>query len=227
MGKVLIVEMSENESSQIADILLKKSIMYDIVYPYKDQSIPSDYSVIIISGGIPSISEIKKFPFLNNVISKIKEIITKDISILGICLGHQIIAAALGGRIERGQIPEIGFTTIKHKNNYIFKNIKQNFLAYEFHFDDVVCLPKNIEILATDSRSIIQSFKALDKNLFGVQFHPEVKSSSAISNFKKNSEKLESVYINMDNIINTAKYEYDDKIPKKVIENFLELCNLC
>lgn len=146
---------------------------------------------------------------------------------MGICLGHQILATVLGGKVEKSTNPEIGFTIIKHKNSHIFKNVEQNFLAYEFHFDDVICLPKNIEILAMDSMFIVQLFKVLNRNLFGVQFHPKVKLLYAVSKFTENSDLIKPININSDNIINAAKTEYDDRIPQKIINNFLELCNLC
>ena len=109
----------------------------------------------------------------------------KQIPILGVCLGHQCIAAVFGGKIIHA--PELfhGKTSlIKHSNKSIFEKIKNPFIATRYHSLIVSNeeFPKELEIIAwikgpkkssKNDFDLIMGLKHKDYLLFGVQFHPE------------------------------------------------------
>ncbi len=104
----------------------------------------------------------------------IKEI--KDIPILGICLGHQAIGYAYGGKIV--QAPEIkhGKTSkIIHEDRYIFKNLKNPFIAMRYHslIIDRATLPDTLVITAQTDDGIVMGIRHKAYPVYGLQFHPE------------------------------------------------------
>ena len=124
---------------------------------------------------------------------------SKKIPILGICLGHQSIAEAYGGKIIRTKKVMHGkISKISHDNSKIFKNIPKIFYATRYHslIVDKKTLPKNIIINAYSNDNIIMSVSIPQSKAYGVQFHPESYETEfglkLIKNFINICEKNES-----------------------------------
>ncbi len=99
-----------------------------------------------------------------------------EIPILGVCLGHQAIGAAFGGKIVRA--PELfhGKTSeILHDGKTIFRDLPQRFTATRYHslIVERKSLPKELEISAETSDGTIMGFRHKKLPVEGVQFHPE------------------------------------------------------
>jgi GMP synthase (glutamine-hydrolysing) len=109
--------------------------------------------------------------------------------ILGVCGGHQQIAATFGaavglmGRLEPGE----GYEGAKRERGYfpvetvcdvnadsIFKRLPSRFTVWHSHFDEVKELPKGFQHTAFNETCAIQAMQHMDRPLFGVQFHPEL-----------------------------------------------------
>ena len=100
--------------------------------------------------------------------------------ILGVCLGHQTIGQAFGGKIVAAKKIMHGKTSrIIHDGNYLFSNIEQNFIATRYHslVIDPDSFPDSLIITArtdeSDNESEIMGVRHKEYKLFGVQFHPE------------------------------------------------------
>ena len=100
--------------------------------------------------------------------------------ILGVCLGHQTIGQAFGGKIVAAKKIMHGKTSrIIHDGNYLFSNIEQNFIATRYHslVIDPDSFPDSLIITArtdeSDNESEIMGVRHKDYKLFGVQFNPE------------------------------------------------------
>ncbi len=96
--------------------------------------------------------------------------------ILGICLGHQSIGQAFGGKIIKcDQIMHGKIDSMKHFNHRIFKNIKNNFLATRYHslIIDRNSLSKDFIITAETNNKIIMGIAHSQLHIYGFQFHPE------------------------------------------------------
>ena len=126
---------------------------------------------IIISPGPASPDEA-------GVTLEVIEYFKDKVPILGICLGHQSIAQAFGGKVVRAKNMMHGKTsTMKRtKDCEIFKDIPNEFIATRYHslIVDKELLPNEIEPTAysTDDDEIM-ALKIKDKDIYGVQFHPE------------------------------------------------------
>ncbi len=99
-----------------------------------------------------------------------------SIPMLGVCLGHQVIAAALGGRVVRANEPVHGRTsTIDHDGAGLFDGLETPLCVTRYHslVVDEASLPDDLEVTARTSDGIVMALQHRSARLFGVQFHPE------------------------------------------------------
>jgi len=102
--------------------------------------------------------------------------IEKQKPLLGVCLGHQAIGAALGGKVSRA--PELlhGKTSqVQHKNDGVFKDLKSPFRATRYHSlaIETPSVPEELLVTATTDTGVIMGVKHKSAPIEGVQFHPE------------------------------------------------------
>jgi para-aminobenzoate synthetase component 2 len=102
--------------------------------------------------------------------------IEKKKPLLGVCLGHQAIGAALGGKVSRA--PELlhGKTSqVQHKNEGVFKDLKSPFRATRYHSlaIETPSVPEELLVTATTESGVIMGVKHKSAPIEGVQFHPE------------------------------------------------------
>ncbi len=96
--------------------------------------------------------------------------------ILGVCLGHQAIAEAFGGRLVQAPVLVHGKTSkIHHRGEGIFSGLPNPFLATRYHswLVDVDALPPELEVTATTEDGLVMALRHRRHPTFGVQFHPE------------------------------------------------------
>jgi anthranilate synthase component 2 len=107
---------------------------------------------------------------------KIVKSLYKNIPILGVCLGHQIIGQVFGSKIVQAKKLMHGKTSIiLSKNRGILRNLPKNFEATRYHslIIDKKSLSKDLEITAETKDGLIMGVKHKKFNVHGVQFHPE------------------------------------------------------
>ncbi len=127
------------------------------------------YNKIVISPGPGNPNQ------AGNCLSIVKNLYNK-IPILGVCLGHQIIAQVFGSKIIQAKKLMHGKTSIiKSKKIGILKNLPKNFEATRYHslIIDKKSLSEDLEITSETSDGIIMGIKHKKYNIHGVQFHPE------------------------------------------------------
>lgn len=114
------------------------------------------------------------------------------VPILGVCLGHQCIGEAFGGRVVRAKHIMHGKTSlIYHNKKGIFKGIKNPFEATRYHslLIENKSLPKVLEVTAKTKEGEIMGVKHKDFSVWGVQFHPEsiltFEGKKILNNFSK------------------------------------------
>lgn len=128
-----------------------------------------DADALVLSGGAPRIAwESPKLGLCTDYIKHFKG------PILGICVGHQLMAVYYGGKAGPSVIPEYGLAKVEIlEEDDLFKGIPREFLAWESHNDEVKAV-KDFTILALSENCKIQAIKHKTKPHYGIQFHPEV-----------------------------------------------------
>ena len=111
-----------------------------------------------------------------------------DIPILGICLGHQLIAKAYGGKVSTSDTESYAKVELEVlDDNNLFKELYPKMEVWSSHKDEVKIIPNEFEILAKSNLCDVESFKHKNKDVYGIQFHPEVhhtpKGSIIFENF--------------------------------------------
>jgi para-aminobenzoate synthetase component 2 len=109
-------------------------------------------------------------------IPTVKYALDTDYPVFGVCLGHQAIAEAMGGRVESA--PELmhGKTSrVNHQDSLILNGLPQGFLATRYHSLAVVpeSVPEQLLVTGQTESGIIMSLQHRTKPIYGVQFHPE------------------------------------------------------
>ena len=135
---------------------------------------------IIFSGGPSSVYD-KEAPLFD------PKIFDLGIPILGICYGMQVIGKMAGGKIKKSGKREYGRTLVKFdRGSALFKGIESKSVAWMSHRDKVEKLPENFQIIAESSDTNCAAFANTEKDIYGVQFHPEVVHTSDGDKILKN-----------------------------------------
>jgi anthranilate synthase component 2 len=127
---------------------------------------------IIISPGPGNPENPKYFGICKQVILEMGP----HIPILGVCLGHQGIIHAFGGRVVRAPQPMHGKTSLVYHNNHgILKGLKNGFEAMRYHslVGDRESLPDCLQVTAKTWDDVIMAVQHKTYQVFGIQFHPE------------------------------------------------------
>ena len=167
MQKILVVDFGSQYTQLIARRLRELNV-YSEVCPWDE--IPNLDSVngFVLSGG-PESSNIEGNPNISSNIFETKK------PILGICYGMQVLAFQEGGEIQNEGNKEFGYAKINLNNQTsLFINTSDSIDVWMSHGDKVISLPEGYETLASSGNSPIAAYQNLEKNYFGLQFHPEV-----------------------------------------------------
>ncbi|QCJ41797.1 type 1 glutamine amidotransferase [Bacillus sp. S3] len=144
---------------------------------YNNEVVPSmqDFDMLIILGGRMGAYEEADFPWLVDEKHFIREAIEQKKKVLGICLGAQLLAEILGGRVYPHTHQEIGWWPIRLEadvqSQALFDGISESITAFQFH-GDTYDLPTEALRLASSRGCKNQAFSYED-HVIGLQFHPE------------------------------------------------------
>jgi GMP synthase (glutamine-hydrolysing) len=102
-----------------------------------------------------------------------------DIPVLGICYGAQLMAHLLGGKVEKAPVREYGKTevVIDKPDSKLYENVENPMISWMSHFDYISKMPSEFEVTAHTKDCPVASMENHQKNLYGVQYHPEVLQS--------------------------------------------------
>ncbi|MDH3489011.1 MAG: aminodeoxychorismate/anthranilate synthase component II [Nitrosopumilus sp.] len=174
--KFLIIDNYDSFVYNIAQYLGELQVECDVIRNNKitlDEIKKRDYDAIIISPGPGTPEDKKYFGICSDVIKKLGP----QIPILGVCLGHQGIIDAFGGKVVNAGCVRHGKTSpVDHTNSKLFKGVNNPFRATRYHslVGDKTVIPDILQVtaVAADDGEVmaIQHKKYL---IQGVQFHPE------------------------------------------------------
>ncbi|MCZ7358182.1 MAG: type 1 glutamine amidotransferase [Candidatus Methanoperedens sp.] len=143
---------------------------------FNNEELPdmSDFDWLVILGGSMNIYEEEKYPWLREEKNFIAEAIANKKIVLGVCLGSQLIADVLGGRVSKNRFKEIGWFPVslagEAKNSPIFSTFPSTFTAFHWH-GDAFRIPPGAARMAESEGCANQAFEY--GRVIGLQFHLE------------------------------------------------------
>lgn len=161
---------------------------------FQDQHLPemSDFDWLIIMGGPMNVYEIEKYPWLVQESKLIQEAIANGKTVLGVCLGAQLIADALGGKVYKNKHKEIGWfpvsLTEEAKESTLFSSLPDRFTAFHWH-GDTFDLPKGATRVAHSEACANQAF-VYNRRVVGLQFHLESSTESISALIENGGDEL-------------------------------------
>lgn len=132
--------------------------------------------LVIVLGGPMSVNDEAQFPWLIREKRFIAELVRHDKPILGICLGAQLIASALGSRVYPNRDPEIGWFPVYSRYRRDGVRLPGTFEAFHWH-GETFDLPATATLLASNAACKHQAFQ-IGPRIVGLQFHLEVNAAS-------------------------------------------------
>ncbi|MCX8056818.1 MAG: glutamine-hydrolyzing GMP synthase [Ignavibacteria bacterium] len=170
VDKIIVVDFG-SQYTQLIVRKIRENKVYSVIKSNNlkvEEIIDEKPKGIILSGGPSSVYD-ENSPKIS------REIFELGIPILGICYGFQLTSFMLGGVVEKSSKREFGSANIKIiYEEKLFKNLPSSFSVWMSHSDKVTRLPENFISLASTSNTEYAAACLPEKNIYGVQFHPEV-----------------------------------------------------
>jgi len=202
-------------------------IPYIVHHPYRDGFLPEpcDISSLIVLGGAMRANDDLPYPFLSNLKTLILRIVEAEIPYLGVCLGGQLLAAALGAKVVSHRWEELGMLPLSlteaGKTDPLFGGIPAQFHTFQWHHDSFD-IPDGGVLLAGSEACPHQAFRVGDC-AWGLQFHPEV-TESIIRDWCAWDE---STKVKGDELVSlfSTEEEFYRAISRLMLENFCRFVN--
>ena len=137
------------------------------------------YAALIVLGGPMNADQVDGYPNLATEIQLLREALDRNMSVLGICLGAQLLAKAIGGSVARNDEREIGWYDVKlttaGAEDPVLSTFDRQQRVFQWH-EDGIALPDAAVHLASSPASEVQAFR-YGEHAYGFQFHLEVNES--------------------------------------------------
>jgi GMP synthase (glutamine-hydrolysing) len=137
-----------------------------------DTTSAEDADLLIVLGGPIGVDQEKQYPFLTSELGVLRRRLTAQAPTIGVCLGAQLIATALGGTVTSGSAPEIGFSALELvPGDALFASFR-DVEVFSWHADEFA-LPDGATLLARTEVCACQAF-AVGRTVLALQFHAEL-----------------------------------------------------
>ncbi len=184
MNKELVIVIDfGGQYNQLVARRVRENDVYCEIYSYKtdlEKIKALNPKGIILTGGPNSCYE-------EGAATCSKELFEMGIPVLGLCYGAQIMTHVLGGKVERATVREYGKTEVTVDNSSkLFTDIPTNTICWMSHFDYIKDMAPGFSAVASTTNCPVAAAEDVKKNLYAIQFHPEVLHTVEGSKMLKN-----------------------------------------
>jgi GMP synthase-like glutamine amidotransferase len=175
MARVHVVQHTVGEGlGRLADWLLAAGVDVHPTHPYLGNRVPPSVEgdALIVLGGPMNANDDEHYPWLPSVRTLMHSAVEDGVPTIGICLGAQLLAVAMGGEVQRGEAgPEIGLgeVTVDVADELLSAGPMP---VIQWHYDAVTRLPDDAALLASSAAYPVQAFR-VGELAWGLQFHME------------------------------------------------------
>jgi GMP synthase (glutamine-hydrolysing) len=181
MMRMAVMQHVEFEGpAAVADWAGARGFPLRLFHLHRDPTLPSlaDFDMLTVMGGPMSANDEARLGWLGPEMALVRDAIAADKTVLGICLGAQIIAKALGARVYPGGAKEIGWFPVQRTAGFhpLFDGLPDSFTPFHWH-GETFDLPREATLLAKSKNTERQAF-AVGQRVLGLQFHMEATEDS-------------------------------------------------
>lgn len=209
--KVIVIDFG-GQYNQLVARRVRECNVYCEIYSYRTdiEAIKAmNPKGIILTGGPNSCYE-------DGAPTYTKELFELGIPVLGLCYGAQLMMHILGGKVEKAPVREYGKTeVIVDTSSRLFSNVSENTVCWMSHFDYISKIAQDFKIVAHTADCPVAAAENKEKNLYSIQFHPEVlhtqEGSKMLYNFVREICGCVGTW-RMDSFVETAIQEVKEKV---------------
>ena len=161
------------------DFMRENNVLWDAVELDEGEIIPdlASYDALISMGGPMDVWQTDEHPWIVQEKEAIHEAVRiRNMPFLGVCLGHQMLADAVGGSVGPATQPEVGMLNVdltsSGSSHPLTQNLPSTFTTLQWHGAEVKSLPDDATVLMSSPVCPVQSF-AVGNSAIGIQFHIE------------------------------------------------------
>lgn len=188
MKQALVLQhMNHDTPGRFLDFFVADGIQPKSVRLWEGQEIPplKNFDLMFVLGGAMDVWEVEENPWLEAEMQAIREwVADRAKPYIGLCLGHQLLAKALGGEVGPAKEGEIGVHEVMVNGaahgHRLFDGLSGSYKVMQWHHAEVKTPPKAAKVLASSSRTAVQAI-AIDDHALGLQFHAEFSPQTVAS----------------------------------------------
>jgi GMP synthase (glutamine-hydrolysing) len=231
MSTVTVIEhVACEKPGIIEEILENRGIKPRTIHTYQGQPVPKDMAGLaglIVMGGPMGVYEVEHYPFLRDEMRLIERALKDQKPVLGVCLGSQLLAAALGAAVTKGKQKEIGWYPITltpvSEEDPLWTGIERAFVACHWH-GDVFELPRGAISMASSNLTACQAFR-YGRNAYANLFHMETTAEILQGMVEAFPEELKEAGVDDGDIVRQSAEHLPrlHKIAKAVFSRWVDL----
>jgi GMP synthase (glutamine-hydrolysing) len=219
MGQVIVVQHEPGEGlGALLPALTAAGLSVQTVRTWLAEPVPRDpgeaAGVVVMGGGLSAVSPAPGAlrPPAQRHLDDELELLARAgalrVPVLGVCLGSQLLALALGGTVARAERKELGFLRVRlghlAQHDPLFAGLPSSVVAFHWH-EDVFSLPPGALLLASSTATPLQAFSL--GTAWGIQFHPELTLEIASAMIAASPREVEDAGVDPAELLEAARRE--------------------